>query len=188
MISIPGFIVFNQCRRQKFERRSGGISVYVKENISKYFSCINTESDYVLWFSIDKNFTGTSDDIIFGAVYIPHENSRFLINDELMTLEMEITNMCSKHQYVCLTGDFNGRTSILNDYLSADSFLTDILDFDSQTENFFNSVANLENFSKIGTEILKTKKKQMIMATGCLKYVKITIFLSSTAGLVGIKR
>ena len=48
VISIPGFIMFNQCRRQKFERRSGGISVYVKENISKYFICINTESDCIL--------------------------------------------------------------------------------------------------------------------------------------------
>ena len=176
MISIPGFIVFNQCRRQKFERRSGGISVYVKENISKYFSCTNTESDYVLWFSLDKNFTGTSDDIIFGAVYIPPENSRFLINDELMTLEMEITDMSSKHQYVCMMGDFNGRTSISNDYLSADSFLTDIFDFDSQKENFFYSVANLENFSISWDRNSKDKKKQIIMATGCLKYVKITIF------------
>ena len=105
-----------------------------------------------------------------------------------MTLEMEITNMCSKHQYVCLTGDFNGRTSILNDYLSADFFLTDIFDFDSQTEYFFNSVANIENFSIPRDRNSKDKKTQIIMATGCLKYVKITIFLSSTAGLVGIKR
>ena len=75
-----------------------------------------------------------------------------------MTLEMEITDMCSKHQYVCLMGYFNGRTSILNDYLSADSFLTDIFDFDSQTENFFNSVANLENFSISRDRNSKDKK------------------------------
>ena len=77
----------------------------MKQNISKYFTNTPNESDYVLWFSINKSLTNTKEDLIFGVVYIPPENSRFLINDELMTLEMEITEMCSKYKYVVLTGD-----------------------------------------------------------------------------------
>ena len=147
MISILGFISFSQSRRQKFARRSGGISVYVKQNTSKHFTNIPSESDYVLWFSINKSLTNKEEDLIFGIVYIPPENSRFLINDELMTLEMEITETCSKYKYVILTGDFNARTSNLPDYMSPDTFLADFFDFDSQTERFFNPVSELTNYS-----------------------------------------
>ena len=147
VISIPGFISVSQSRRQKFVRRSGGISVYVKENISKYFTVIPSESDYILWFSINRSLTNTEENLIFGVVYIPPENSRFLINDELMTLEMEITETCSKHKYIVLTGDFNARLSNLPDYTPRDTFLSDLFDFDSQTEHFFNPVSELANYS-----------------------------------------
>ncbi|MCG7878877.1 MAG: hypothetical protein N0C90_21475, partial [Candidatus Thiodiazotropha endolucinida] len=119
----------------------------MKEDISKYFSFISTESDYILWFSLNKSFANTNEDIIFGAVYVPPENSRFLINDELMILEMEITQMCSKYNHVVLTGDFNGRTSNACDYLPSDTFIADLFDFDSETETFFNPVFKLDKFS-----------------------------------------
>ena len=146
VISIPEFISFSQSRRQKFARRSGGISVYVKQNI-KHFMNIPSESDYVLWFSINKSLTNTEEDLIFGIVYIPPENSRFLINYELMTLEIEITETCSKYKCVVLTGDFNTRTSNLPDYMSPDTVLADFFDFDSQTERFFNPDSELTNYS-----------------------------------------
>ena len=170
MISIPGFISFSQSRRQKFVRRSGGISVYVKENISKYFTVIPSESDYILWFSINRSLTNTEENSIFGVVYIPPENSRFLINDELMTLEMEITETCSKHKYVVLTGDFNARLSNLPDYTPRDTFLSDLFDFDSQTEHFFNPVSELANYSVTCDRTSKDTKTNNI---DCLKYAKI---------------
>ena len=175
VISISGFISFSQSRRQKFARRSGGISVYVKQNISKHFTNIPSESDYVLWFSINKSLTNTEEDLIFGIVYIPPENSRFLINDELMTLEMEITETCSKYKYVVLTGDFNARTSNLPDYMSPDTFLADFFDFDSQTERFFNPVSELTNYS-IARDRKSKDPKRTIMVTKCLIYAKIIIY------------
>ena len=64
-----------------------------------------------------------------------------------MTLEMEITETCSKYKYVVLTGDFSARTSNLPKYMSPDTFLADFFDFYSQTERFFNPVSELANYS-----------------------------------------
>ena len=65
---------------------------------------MQSESDYILWFSFSKALLNTEEDLVFGVVYIPPENSRFLTEEELTNLEMEITETCSMHKYVVLTG------------------------------------------------------------------------------------
>ena len=49
LITLPGYKFISQPRRQKFLRRSGGIGVFVKDNISPHISIIDSDSDYILW-------------------------------------------------------------------------------------------------------------------------------------------
>ena len=64
--------------------------------------------------------------------------SCFLNDDEYLSLETEITTMCSQSSYVCLTGDMNARTGVLCDYVLADPLIADLMDFDEDTSNFYN--------------------------------------------------
>ena len=45
-------------------------------------------------------------------------------------------SMCSDHKYVFINGDFNCRTSRLEDFTILDSFVSDLLDFDDATASF----------------------------------------------------
>lgn len=54
VISFPGYGSFMQPRKQNFLRKSGGISIYFKENLSKYITKVESESDYILWIELNK--------------------------------------------------------------------------------------------------------------------------------------
>ena len=62
-------------RKQKTARKFGGIAILIKNEISKFVSAVESECEYVLWFTLSKTFYGTVDDVLFGAVYIPSDNS-----------------------------------------------------------------------------------------------------------------
>ena len=94
IISFPGYCCYDQPRKQTYSRKSGGISVYFKENVSKHISKIETESDYVLWIELSKEL--------------------FKL-DENIQMESEITSFCSSHKYVLLSGDFNASNAELRD-------------------------------------------------------------------------
>ena len=144
VISFPGYDCIAQPRKQPFRRRSGGISIYFKDKFSRFISKIDTASDYVSWISIDKSLTQLDENLILGSVYIPPECSLFYNDEEMTTLENEISSFCSENKYVLLTGDFNARTAVLCDYTEPDTFLSEYFDFDDETSEFFYSVSKLE--------------------------------------------
>lgn len=147
VISFPGFCAISQPRKQKYFRKSGGLAVLIKDRLSGFCKHLDTISDYVLWLSIDKSITNTDENIIIGITYVPPTQSRFFNDDELTNLENEITSMCSNHKYVFITGDFNARTSHLNDFTQLDQFVSDMFEFDEDTVNFFDKTNFLDRLS-----------------------------------------
>ena len=138
---------FTQPRKQRYLRKSGGISIYFKEGISKYLKVVETQSDYALWIEIDKCLMKTDENVILGGVYISPENSNFFNEDEFLVLETEITSFRSNYKYVFLSSDFNARTSQLRDYTEADNFLAKLFDFDDETKELFFPAYKLAPFN-----------------------------------------
>ena len=62
---------------------------------------------------------GTNDDVIFGIVYIPPQNSVYCIDNPFYEIELEILS-CSQFENKCLLGDFNARVSTGKDYFEFD--------------------------------------------------------------------
>ena len=101
----------------------------MKDKLAKFVSKIETESDYVLWLSLDKNLLQSDEQCILGVVYIPPENSIFYNDDDMMQYEYEVTSFCSSSPYIMLTGDFNSRTLMQADYIQTDEFLSNFFFF-----------------------------------------------------------
>ena len=149
VVSIPGYMSIDQPRPQKYQRKSWGISVFYNQSLSEHINNVNTESDYILRFELDKllaNLANLDENIFCGAVYIPPENSNFYNDEELMLLESEIISFCSTHKYVIITGDFNARTAEMKDYTENDDFLSELSDFDPETVKFFSHINKLEKY------------------------------------------
>ncbi len=96
VISIPNFTFFSKPRKQKTARKSGGIGIFVKNNLLGHVINLNTDCEYVSWLKVCKSYTHI-DDIIIGVLYIPPIQSPFYNDDQMMQLELEITKICSSY-------------------------------------------------------------------------------------------
>ena len=100
IISIDGYECFIQSRKQRYIRRSGGICIFIKKALYRFLKVIETASDYVFWVNISSVLTNLDEDLLLGVMYIPPSQSKYLNEDEIMNLEMEITSHCSQYKYI----------------------------------------------------------------------------------------
>ena len=163
LITLPGYKFISQPRRQKFLRRSGGIGVFVKDNISPHISIIDSDSDYILWLQLSKSFFKAEDDLIFGVVYLPPTDSRFNNPDELELFEIEITTMSVLHKYMFLLGDFNARSSSEPEFIDADDFLAEHFGYDDTLNQFYNMSSLLTQY---GFEYNRSSKDTVLNNEG----------------------
>ncbi|CAG2204073.1 unnamed protein product [Mytilus edulis] len=121
------FVMKNRYKIAK--RRSGGIVLGYKENLSKYIEVLETDCNFVMWFKVCKTYLKTDDDLYFGIVYVPPEYSPYSTDDAFRQIANEYIDLTAKSINVCLLGDFNARTGNDVDY-------TTMNDKESQTEIF----------------------------------------------------
>ena len=121
-IKIPNYFSFSKCRAKKkrARRNSGGIIVYVKEDLKKGIECVKniTKSKNRIWLKLDKTFFGLCQDLYICGIYIPPLNSPHYDN-EFEHLESEINLLTGKGR-IFITGDFNSRTSKELDFILDD--------------------------------------------------------------------
>ena len=116
---LPGYVFEMKNRKNVRKKKSGGIILGFKEELKEYIDIIQTNSDYVLWFKVNKCLMGTNDDVIFGIVYIPPQNSVYCIDNPFHEIELELLSF-SQFENKCLLGDFNARVSTEKDYFEFD--------------------------------------------------------------------
>ena len=133
IISLQGYHFISNPRKQPVLRNSGGIGIYIKNEILDYVSQIESQSDYSTWIKLSNEYTNLEQDIIIGDCYVPPQNSRFYNEDDFVQLEQEIMSLCSEFEYVFVTGDFNAQTANMRDFTCADISLDKHLDLDQET-------------------------------------------------------
>ena len=97
---------------------SGGISIYIKNNIVNGTSVIHGESSDCMWVCLKKSFFQLEEDIYGRFIYVPPVNSTFTNsqdNNSFELLENDVCKFKSKGRVV-LMGDFNSRTSTSPDF------------------------------------------------------------------------
>ena len=112
--------------------------MFIKNTIASYVTQIDSDSDYIMWFKLDKSAFNTDEDIYFGSVYIPPAESRFNNYDEIALFDVEITRMSICHKYIHLMGDFNSRTHNTADFIDSDDFFSKYFAYDDQLIDFCN--------------------------------------------------
>ena len=93
-----------------------------------------------MWVQLDRTLINSDENLMLGISYVPPTQSKYYNVEEILSLEREITSVCSNNKYVLITGDINARTAKLSDYIRADDFLSDVFDFDNETRSFFDKV------------------------------------------------
>ena len=115
-INIPGFDVIMKNRFKMNRTKSVGIVLAFKKHLGDVIHPLESDSKYVLWFKVDKQLFRMRQDVIFGIVYIPPENSIYCTGDPFSEMENEFLNYSANYENICLVGDFNARTAEDLDY------------------------------------------------------------------------
>ena len=115
-------------KNDKAKKFSGGISIFIKEELKPNISLIPSNSNDILWVKVvvDKQAVDKLKDIVLGIVYISPSNSSYTVNNamvndqttwDILLDELLIHKINSN---VCLIGDFNAHTGQLKDYIDND--------------------------------------------------------------------
>ena len=140
-IQIPGFNVFSNNRKALSRYRSGGITLLVKHQWLPFLTVHSFDSKLVLWFTISKEIMPNNEDLHCGIIYIPPYHSKYAHNDPYLELQNEIDKYAINSSNIILFGDFNSRTSSLDDFVICDNFICDIQGNDElymENEDVFN--------------------------------------------------
>ena len=123
---IEGFTAFNIGNRTQNYPLPGihGLHVYISERIADSCEQIidnNLYCNLVIWIKVVDSF-------ILGALYLPHEGSKYFHEDLYDDLSIDICSIKRKYDMpLLLTGDFNSRTGSLNEMMMLE-IQNDILD------------------------------------------------------------
>ena len=71
VINLPGYNFISQVRKRRYLRKSGDIGVFVRNCLFKHVSLVESDSDYILWFKLNKSVFKPEEDLYFGALYAP---------------------------------------------------------------------------------------------------------------------
>ena len=167
-IQIPGYHVFYHNRAKLARRRSGGIALMVKSEISEYVKVdSHKNSKIVLWFTLCRTILQSDNDINFGVVYIPPVNSKYASDDPYSELQREVLRYCPNSNQIILLGDFNSRSGEKPDYVFIDELisehcgLNELVDENNAIVNSF-SINNLPLHRVNADKVVNSYGTQMI--------------------------
>lgn len=142
-IELDGFRLFFKHRKEIAKRRSGGIVLCVRETLSPYITILESDSKLVLWFKISDKIIA-NENTLYGVVYVPPENSDFSNPDPFSEIQYEIEKFSENSASICMFGDWNSRTKLLNDIVEMNY---DIFHINNLDDLYFELNENIEKFN-----------------------------------------
>ena len=139
-INLSGYLTFNFFRKfqnRKARRNSGGIVVFIKEELTNGIEIVRNHYDSIIWLKLDHTFFNISEDFYICATYIwPNESPAYnTFNIDLFEiLENDITYF-SEFGKIFVTGDLNSRVGNKCDFIVQNSINTEYDDPDYSPDN-----------------------------------------------------
>lgn len=137
-LCLPGFKCIHLIRPKSkgTYKRSGGISVYVKDDIRPGIKFLEYQNNDYIWLKLNKDFFQTYKDIFLCFLYNPPSGSTYtqsLDEDIFDLIETDIAKF-SEVGSIILAGDFNARTgNVEQDFILNDNIHNDISLFENYT-------------------------------------------------------
>ena len=131
VINIKNFKALPFLNRKNAKVKSGGVAVFVKNELFDLFVPLKGSS----WFMLKENVVNSN--FIFGVVYIPPERSSYSSIECFDIIENDIIDLVADKNNVklCLLGDFNAHTNTLSDFINVDEHICDSLNLDVVSRN-----------------------------------------------------
>ena len=110
-------------------RRSGGIAIVINNSIRKGVKILK-ETDYGIWFKLEKSYFDMEKNVCICAVYLPPVNSNYALKLPYEEIEKDVLHYCNNCE-ILIIGDTNSRTGEQLDFFEKDQNDFLINDMDS---------------------------------------------------------
>ena len=126
-LSIPGYTRIKVKNRKetsktkKSNKNSGGLALFAKTKIAKFLVPINNDNKDTIWIKIKKEILDKEHDVYIGTVYLPPHRNNQDSSKKILDLFEEILHFQKKGK-VIVQGDFNARTNVIGDNVTADKY------------------------------------------------------------------
>ena len=122
---LDGYICHSYYRsfqHRNARRASGGVLVMYRSCISEGISVVKNHHNTVIWLKLDKTFFKTEEDIYVGGVYVWPDGSPAYDSVDVDFFEILQNDIIEYSELgsVFLTGDFNARVGLRNDFIICD--------------------------------------------------------------------
>ena len=129
-LSIPGYRrikVKNRKETNNSNKKSGGLAYFAKTRIAKFIVPINNYNKDTIWIKIKKEIVDKEHDVYVGTVYLPPHKNNQDSSKKILDLFEEIMHFQEKGKVV-VQGDFNARTNVIDDNVTADKYDTSFIE------------------------------------------------------------
>jgi hypothetical protein len=117
---IPGYKLVsykNGKKNLKSHTAPGGLAIFIKENITKYFSEIKTDDENTIWLKMKKELVGGEEDIFLGTSYLSPST-----NPDKTDIFFKNVALFNQKGKVLIQGDLNAHTNTESDTIIPDKF------------------------------------------------------------------
>ena len=111
-VLLPGF-TYIPCNRKKFSRKSGGIGLFVRQEIvdGQSIKILDSRCSNLLLFELHENLIGFK--LVCGVIYVEPEGTKYAQKDVFDNIENVLADFADGP--LLLLGDFNARSGVLAD-------------------------------------------------------------------------
>ena len=135
--------------RKTFVRKSGGLGIFIKNEILPYVEIVDVDSEFLMVLKIKNNICTRNEDsnIILAFVYLPPEGSDYSSNDSMTEIERELLPIIENNKYFYFMGDCNARTGTSPEFniFDINQHTADQLGIDDDVINYLNNTHELNN-------------------------------------------
>ena len=135
--------------RKTFVRKSGGLGIFIKNEILPYVEIVDVDSEFLMVLKIKNNICTRNEDsnIILAFVYLPPEGSDYSSNDSMTEIERELLPIIENNNYFYFMGDCNARTGTSPEFniFDINHHAADQLGIDDDVINYLNNAHELNN-------------------------------------------
>ena len=138
-IRLPNNYTFHAKNRKRFKKKSGGIIIVYKKELSHLLNFVSSDSEFVQWIEFIDEKLNLDTNILLGCIYIPPELSPYSSDESFSEIEDELIKFSNQSKNIALVSDFNARTSVEKDFVVPDTSLLEYLQVedDCLDESFF---------------------------------------------------
>lgn len=146
VIQFPGYTFFSKFRKRCI-RKSGGLGIFVRNDLLSYIDLIEIDSEYLMVLKISRYKSNCNNDLFITFVYLPPEGSDYSNSDSITEIEQELLPIIENSKYFYFMGDCNARVGAIPEYnhFNINHSTAEHLGIDDDVIRYLNNVNELSS-------------------------------------------